>query len=60
MEYKIARITLPKRPKIKSQIVITNCFVINSDSIYNKFQKKMWKWFFNIDIEDVEGNNEIF
>ena len=54
MEYKVARITLPKRPKIKSQIVIANCFVINSDRKYTKFQKKMWKWFFNIDIEDVE------
>ena len=58
MKYDIARITLPKKPK--SKIVIANCFVINSDRKYNKFQKKMWKWFFNIDIEDVEENNEIF
>lgn len=60
MEYKRARITLPKRPKIKSQIVIAHNLIIYSDRKYNKFQKKMWEWFFNIDIEDVEENNEIF
>lgn len=58
MEYKVARITLPEKPK--SQIFISHNFIIYSDRKYNKFQKKMWKWFFNIDIEDVEENNEIF
>ena len=58
MEYKVARITLPEKPK--SQIIISHNLIIYSDRKYNKFQKKMWEWFFNIDIEDVEENNEIF
>lgn len=58
MEYKVARITLPEKPK--SQIIISHNLIINSDRKYNKFQKKMWEWFFNIDIEDVEEKNESF
>lgn len=58
MKYDIARVTLPKKPK--SQIIISHNLIIYSDRKYNKFQKKMWEWFFNIDIEDVEENNEIF
>lgn len=52
MKYDIARVTLPEKPK--SQIIISHNLIIYSDRKYNKFQKKMWKWFFNIDIEDVE------
>lgn len=58
MEYKVAGITLPEKPK--SQIIISHNLIIYSDRKYNKFQKKMWEWFFNIDIEDVEEKNESF
>ena len=53
---------IEQRPKPKSKMFFGNNinFVIYTDKKFNKLQKKMWKWFFNIDIEDVEGNNEIF
>lgn len=57
MEYKVGRITLPEKPK--SQIIISHNLIINSDRKYNKLQKKMWKLFFNVDVEDVKvGRDE--
>lgn len=46
-------------PKAKSKMIIGNGeLIIYTEKKYNKFQKKMWKLFFNIEIENIRESEE--